>query len=275
MGHSNTIDQQTKANAEFQKYVDAQTAALDGFVTQAQADIAKSIEDYYTKGGWNDAKPLISGTYQHVTTTSEWSLQAVADMISKLQTTMFGGAPTQGASAPPQSDDLKEAVAKMGGMEALITSAAFEAIEGVLEAFTSGTQTSVQKKYDVKELAPGLTLFLCVIENQYHRSDFVSDNTIVQNAYVFDTRFSIKQGADIARFDEMTNLKAQQDAQEAMATKCNALLVALDPAADDYEVKAAKYEGIQAQANVNVEKLRAAIEALLEKKALAAAAAKG
>lgn len=259
MGHSNTIDEQAAANAAFQQYIDQQTAALDHVVSEAETKIETSIEQYYAKGGWNDAKPLISGSYQHVSTASEWSLKAVSDMIDKLQTTIFGGEPTPGAKAPEQSKDLKDTVAKMADLELLITSAAFSLIEGVLEAFTSGTQTSIQTKYDVKELAPGLTLFICVVENQYHRKDFLSDNTIIQNAYVFDTRFSIKQGGDVAKFNQMTSLIAQQDALEAIAAKCNAALGDLDPTADDFEVKEAKYLAIQDNANLRVALLQSKI----------------
>lgn len=268
MGKSNTIEQQTQQNAAFQKYIDEQTAALNTTVTNATNEINSRITDYYQKGGWDDDKPLISGTYQHIATTSEWSLDAVADMIKRIQGTIFGGPPPPGSTAPPQSEDLAEAVAKMSSMEVLITSAAFSAIEGVLEAFTSGTQTGVLKQVDVKELAPGLTLFIGVIENQYHRQDFVSNNTIIQNAYVFDTRFSIKQGGDIAKFNQMTSLSAQMDTQEKIAARCDDAIDALDVTADDFEVKDAKYQGIADKANAQADKLRAEIEKLEKSDAL-------
>jgi hypothetical protein len=270
MGHSNTIDQQAKQNAAFQTYIDEQTAALSKTVADASATINARIADYYTKGGWDDAKPLISGTYQHVSTTSEWSLDAVADMIKQIQSTIFGGPPPKGSDAPPQSQDLKEAVAKMTDMEVLITDAAFTAIEGILEAFASGTQTTVQTKVETQELAPGLTLFLAVIENQYHRSDFVSDNTIIQNAYVFDTRFSIKQGGDIAKFNQMTSLIAQQDAQEKIAAKCDQAIGDLDVTSADFAAQEAKFQGISDRANTQVGALQAEIEKLEQKAALAA-----
>lgn len=271
MGKSNTIDQQAKQNAAFQQYITEQTAELDKMTTAASQDLQTQITNYYEKGGWNDAKPLVSGTYQHLSTASEWSLDSVAKMIGTIKDTIFGGPPPVGTEKAPETDDLTQAVAKMSEMEVLIASAAFTAVEGILEAFTSGTQTTVQKQFDIKELAPGLTLFICVIENQYHRSDFVSDNTIIQNGYVFDTRFSISQGGDIAKFNQMTSLIAQQNAQEVIAGKCNTAIGNLDVTADDFEVKDAKYKAISDRANAQVEVLQAEINKLRTSQAKALA----
>lgn len=273
MGKSNTIDEQAKQNAAFQQYITEQTAELDKMTTAASQDLQSQITTYYEKGGWNDAKPLVSGTYQHLSTASEWSLDSVAKMIGTIKDSIFGGPPPDGTDKAEQSTDLAETVAKMSEMEVLIASAAFTAVEGILEAFTSGTQTTVQKQFDIKELAPGLTLFICVIENQYHRSDFVSDNTIIQNGYVFDTRFSIAQGGDVAKFNQMTSLIAQQNSQEVIAGKCNTALNNLDVTADDFDLKSTKYEAIAEKANAQVQVLQAEIDKLRGVQAQAVAAA--
>lgn len=265
MGKSKSIEDQTALNDKFQAYIDQQTQVLDKTVAAATQTLDAQIEAYYAKGGWNDAKPMISGTYQHISTTSDWSLNAVADMIGQLKSTLFGGPPPGGTTAPAQPPDVSAAVAKLDAMEVLITDAAFTAIEGILQAFTSSTQTTVQSKTEVQVLAPGLTLFLAVVENQYSRSDFVSGETIIQEAYVFDTRFSIKQGGDIAKFNQLTSLIAQQTTQQDITAKCDKAIEELDVTVDDYDVKVAKYQGIVDRANAQVEVLQGEISKLEEK----------
>lgn len=268
MGKSNTIDEQARQNAEFQTYIDEQTAALSKTLNDAKGTLDAQIEEYYAKGGWGDAKPLVSGTYQHVSTTSEWSLDSVAKMVDDLKGSLFGGPAPKGSEAPEQSKDVAAAVSKLGEMEVMIADAAFSTIEGILEAFTSGTQTTVQTKTEIKALAPGLTLFLVVVENQYHRSDFVKGETIIQEAYAFDTRFSIQQGGDIAKFNQLTSLIAQQAAQQAIAAKCDTAIEDLDVTADDFDQKEAKYQGISDRANAQVSVLQEEIQKL-ETRALA------
>jgi uncharacterized protein (DUF2164 family) len=170
MGKSNTIDQQAKLNADFQKYIDDRTKVLDDMATKAEAEIQTKIGTYYKNGNWKDAAPLIQGKYQHLSTVSEWSLDNVNKMISALHEAIFGKAPApEGSTAPTQTSDLAANVAKMSDMTLLITSAAFNAVQGIMASLTSGTETNIQQDYATKELAPVLTLFVCVIENQFHR----------------------------------------------------------------------------------------------------------
>ena len=262
MGKSNTIEQQSKANAAFQTYIDGQTKALDAMTEDALKTIESTIDTYYKKGKWDDAAPLIQGRYQHLATTSEWSLDNVSKMIDALRGAIFGGPAPEGSTKPPVSADLAETVAKMSDMTLLITSAAFNAVQGIMATFTSGSQTSIQKNFDTKELAPGLTLFMCVIENQFHRSDFLSDNTILQSGYVFETMFSIKQAGDIAKFNQVQSLIAQQDATEGLIGKFDTALQALDVTADDYDTKSTKYQASLDKLNAQNDKLKAEIDKL-------------
>lgn len=244
MGKSNTISDQEKLNAQFQSYIDTQTRVLDQLTSGAQVAIDNTIATYYKAGGWSDAKPLVAGSYQHLSTASEWSLDSVSRMIDAVRDSIFGKKPPEGTTMPTLPSDLAANVAKMAGMEQLIASAAFDAIQGVLAAFTSSTQTSVKKDYVTRVLAPGLTLFCCVIENQYSRGDFLSNNVIVQNAYVFDTRFSIRQAGDISAFNDIQALEAQKWAFRDQLAKVNAAVAALDPTEDAYQIQLAKYTAI-------------------------------
>ncbi|MBD1945428.1 hypothetical protein H6F50_24280 [Coleofasciculus sp. FACHB-712] len=265
MGKSNTIDQQAKLNADFQKYINDQTTALDTMTTKAQGEIQTTIDTYYKKGNWKDAAPLIQGKYEHLTTESEWSLDNVSKMIEALRGAIFGAPAPAGSTAPAQSSDLAANVQKMSDMTLLITSAAFNAIQGIMATFTSGTQTSVQQDFATKELAPGLTLFVCVIENQYHRSDFLNNNTILQTGYVFDTRFSIEQAGELAKFNQVQSLIAEQNTSETLISKFDAALIGLDVTADDYDAKYTKYQGNLDKLNARIADLKDLIDKLKAK----------
>jgi hypothetical protein len=184
-------------------------------------------------------------------------------MIDSIKGAIFGSNPApDGSTKTPQDANLASTVAKMGDMDLLIASAAFNAIQGILATFASSTKTSIQKDYVVKELAPGLTMFLCIIDNEYSRSDFFTGETICQTGYIFDTRFSIKQAGDIANFNQVTMLMAEQETNEDLASKCNAALKNLDVTADNYDAQSAKYTKIQDACNDRVDALKTKIDAL-------------
>ena len=91
MGSSHTLEQQAKENTEFQEYVEKQTAHLAVTATTAQTAMNAEMDAFYKKGGWTDAKPLTSGSYQHQATASEWSLDHVTKMIDAVRGAVFGG----------------------------------------------------------------------------------------------------------------------------------------------------------------------------------------
>jgi hypothetical protein len=266
MGKSNTIQQQTNLNAEFQDYINTQTANLDKMTQEAQTVIDATIEKFYKAGKWTDAAPLAQGSYQHLTTASEWSLDNVNKIIEALKNSIFGSTPAPaGSTVVEQATDLAKNIAQMSEMTLLITSAAFNAIQGIMASFTTGTQTSVQKDFATKTLAPGLTLFLCVIDNQYHKSEFLSDNTILQTGYIFETRFSIQQAGDIANFNQVQALIAEQGASQALLAKFDTALTKLD-VDDDFDVKYAKYNASMEMLNTQVSTLHKQIDDLRQKR---------
>jgi hypothetical protein len=262
MGTSNTIEQQKKLNNAFVEYIADQTKQLDKMTADAESEIGTRTEAYFKAGKWDDAAPLIRGRYEHLTTASEWSLDNVSKMIDALRNAMFGRSSTPNGSTVTKDPGVLANVAKMADMELLITTAAFNAIQGIMSTFTTGTDTSIQKDYATKELAPGMTLFLCVIENQYHRTDFLSDNSILQTAYVFDTRFSIKQAGDIANFDQVQSLIEQQHTAEDLITKFDKALNALDVTAANYDTLSTKYQASLAKLNAQVDTLKTQIDKL-------------
>lgn len=238
MGHSNTIKDQSALNEEFRKYLDEQNVELNKATAAAKEQMAKEIQDFYQQGGWSDAKPVSSGAYQHLATASEWSLAHVSQMIDGIRGAIFGGggeipaadpndktplpADAKPATAEAVSDQLKQLVAISSGTGMIIANAAFQVISGILAAFKSSTSTDIVKDIKQKDIIPGLSMFICVMENKYHRSDFFSDEMIVQNFYIFDVRMSASRAADLARFDAISSLILQQHDLEKQATDLSA-----------------------------------------------------
>lgn len=265
MGRSNTIDEQAKLNVEFQKYIDDQTANLDRMSQDAKTQIAATIESYYQEAKCTDAAPLIQGSYQHLATTSEWSLDSLSKMIDSVKNSIFGAPAPEGSTATPQSSALVKNVAQLSDMNLLIMGAAFNAIQGIMAGFSASTQTGVKKDFATKQLAPGLTLFLCVIDNQYFKASFTRNDTILQTAYIFDTRFSIQQAGNIAKFNQVQALIAEQGASQAILTKFNEAVSKLEPLDDDFDAKYASYHASMNKINAQIKTLQEEIDALSKK----------
>jgi hypothetical protein len=234
MGASPNIEDLAKQNVAFQKYIDERNAELDKASQDAKVRMDAQIAAFYKEGNWSDAKPLVSGQYQHLATASTWSLDHVIGMIDAVRGAVFGEAPAAKAAAKdpaskvpnigtdpeikPVDTATKTLMAAMGGTEMIIANAAFQAISGVLAAFKSTTETDLVKNVIQKEVVPGLSLFVTVMENKFHRSDFFTDEIIVQNFYIFETRMSLQRAADIAKFDRMKGLQQQQIDLETQAS---------------------------------------------------------
>jgi|GEM_PF-7077775 hypothetical protein len=279
MGHSPTIEQQGQKDAAFQKYVDEQTTALNKKSGEAETTMTARMDKFYKQGGWEDAKPLTQGSYQHLTTASEWSLTHVSDMIDAIRGAIFGGAAAPSATDPNSkltqigkgtvtdtAPPALTAMAAMAGIDLLIASAAFDAIQGILTTFTSKTSTEIVSNYTQKDLVPGLSLFVTVMEDMYHRSDFFTGETIIQNFYIFDAKFSVSRGADIAKFHMLETLINQQVAIESQANKMSERIAALDVNRTDYEAAFEKLTQTLDMQNKYVEKLQAQIDALRKAK---------
>jgi len=223
MGAAPTLSQQAAKDKEFQKYIDERNAELDKTVTAARTAMDGEMRTFYAAGGWNDAKPLASGAYQHLATASTWSLEHVTNMIDAVRGAVFGGppppAPNSNVPAPkgqsenkvePIDQKTKNLMSLMAGTELVIANAAFQVITGILSQFKSSMETGLVKNVQQKDLTPGMSLFICVMENKYHRKDFFNDELIIQDFYIYACSFSVTRAADIANFDRIGGLIAQQ-----------------------------------------------------------------
>ncbi|CAM2157208.1 conserved protein of unknown function [Pararobbsia alpina] len=231
MGHSTDIKTIGQDNTAFQKYIDERNAELDKTAADAQKVLDAQIKKFYADGKWDDAQPLASGSYQHLSTAATWSLNNVVDMIEGVRSAIFGGKaivmpPTKGdkddkvptasaAKGSTISPTTQNLLTMMAGTEAIIANAAFQAITGILSAIKTGTQTDLSKQIVQKDIIPGMSMFVCVMENKFSSKDFFNSEIIVQNFYIYDVRMSADRARALANFDRINGLIAQQNDLEA------------------------------------------------------------
>ncbi len=251
MGKSNDIAQQEQLNAAFQEYINKQTVALDAMIKTAQSDITTMVDQHYKTANITDANPLTYGTYEHLTTVSEWNVNSVSVAMTAISNAIFGKAPLPDKDKDKVSvntstaGDLIKNATSMEILTLLISTAAFNAVNGVLNTIDFTTSTSIQKQSATKVLAPGLTLFLCIIDNQYSKAEYLKGNTIVQTGYVFDSRYSVTEANRIGKFNLVQSLINEMSTMTELASKLSDAISNLDPTSDAYDAEYSKLTGRQ------------------------------
>jgi hypothetical protein len=99
----------------------------------------------------------------------------------------------------------------LAGLDLLIANAAFDLIQGVLQSLSTSTETALTSQMKNKMLAPGLTLFISILESSFKSSQFLTNELIIQDAYVYEVHFSIKEGESVVR---LSDLEAYEDAKQ-------------------------------------------------------------
>ncbi|EDW1732853.1 hypothetical protein S726_005044 [Salmonella enterica subsp. enterica] len=209
MGRSNSIAEQQKSNEAFQKYVTEVQSDMTKRLSDVKSSINEMIEEHYKK--YPDKNELMVGEYTHLATLSEWSLDAVNKIIDSCKKSLFGETP------PPEGSEIDKslsssAIQALKARELYIFNEAFTIINGILASFKNTTSTSVELKTDAKPVAPGIMLFISVMENSFSRSDFFNNELIVQNAYYFKACYSLKEGESVSK---ISDLQAYEDQKQS------------------------------------------------------------
>ena len=246
MGHSNSIAEQSKANAEFEKYITDTNADLDKQAAAAWTTIHDNIAAHYAPFS-NESIEIAKGSYKHVTTLSEWSLDNVSKMIKTIQGAIFGTTAQNvpGSTTTSEEDKNKpgvsQAILAMSNLQLLIANTAFNAIQGILESFTSTTKTELMSNSKVVPLSPGLTLFLYIIENNMQESRFFKNEMICQNFYLYECRYSLAEGKSIINFNQLSALADIEAAYNQQEAKLATAIAACDPLDDKFLEKETKF----------------------------------
>lgn len=260
MGQSNTIEQQAKLNTRIQAYVDQMRADLDKSLAAETVALNARVKEHYSKYG--DDALMIASSYRHLTTTSEWSLKSINTMIDSCRTAIFGGKLPDGAKKDTPKAEVTEAIKAMSNLDLLIANAAFDAVQALLSSVGSTTSTSISVKSDEKMLAPGMTLFITVVENSYHRKEFFSDETVIQNLFLFEVRFSIKEGKAMSKLSDLQAYENQKQSMRNQLLKVDDAVGKLDPTKDDYLTTLTKFLGISDALNARLKAIDDKLQAI-------------
>ncbi|EKS5642453.1 hypothetical protein QCA22_004996 [Salmonella enterica] len=246
MGRSNSIAEQQKSNEAFQKYVTEMQSDMTKRLSDVKSSINEMIEEHYKK--YPDKNELMVGEYTHLATLSEWSLDAVNKIIDSCKKSLFGETP------PPEGSEIDKslsssAIQALKARELYIFNEAFTIINGILASFKNTTSTSVELKTDAKPVAPGIMLFISVMENSFSRSDFFNNELIVQNAYYFKVCYSLKEGESVSKISDLQAYEDQKQSYRNQLIKIDDVISSLEVTNKDYLVTFQKYSNIAEMLN--------------------------
>ncbi len=208
MGRSNSIAEQAEKNQKFQEYLAAQQKAMEEHVAKSQKDIDAAVKKHYTP--YPDDALLLAGQYSHLSTVSEWSADSLNTVLDSVKGSLFGKPVPAGSTKPAETPEVSTAVAALGGLELLVANAAFDLIQGVLQSLGTSTSTNISAETKNKAVAPGLMLFVSVLESSFKSTDFFNSELIVQNIYVYEVHFSIKEGQAVSHLSDLQSYEDQK-----------------------------------------------------------------
>lgn len=239
MGKSRSLEDQAKVNRSFFNYMQEQEQLMNASVAEAEknvgADVAKFARSY------DDLQLLAKKQYQHFSTLSEWSLDAISKMIDSIANTFFAGGDLKSLGGKGTSP---AALVGMSPMEIAIAQTVVSAISTILQGFHTTTQTDISKQQLMVSAAPGLTVFLGIHERAFAAKGFTLSENIVQNAYYFEAYWSTKQNASAEAISAIQALNKTGISLRESLQIANKRVATLDPFDDKDEIMLAKLNGI-------------------------------
>ena len=261
MGRSKSIEDMARENDKFKDFVATMRKDLDAEVDKHRELIRTSVKEHYAPYG-NDDVSMLMGSFSHQSCVSEWNLDAINGMIDTCRNALLGGEKPKGTSSDEDSMGATQAIKKIAGVNELIAGAAFDAVQGLLRGVSSRTSIETKSQFATRPLAPGLTLFISVVENGYDKKHFFGTESIVQTIFVFDARYSLAEGKKQA---EMTGLMALSNLLEAFAqqlAKVSLEITKVDIMDEQYDFRMDRLENISERIKTQMGKIRDEMAAL-------------
>lgn len=205
MGQSKSIEELAAADQAFVKYMNDRRKEITETRGATRKEMDAAIEKFYKDGKWDDRKPVCTAEYVDVQNVSEWSLDNVNKILDAVGGAIFG------SKNPPPGLKLDKAVqagndavlAAVGGLQTLALSRAFSAVQGILEAFTLKSSTSITMNSKIEVVTPGLTIFVYTNSNNFQSKSFFENNLISQYFFMIDVYTSAKQLGDYTKFQDL------------------------------------------------------------------------
>lgn len=242
MGKSKSIEEQQKVNLQFQKYIDEMSNNMKSKQDEMSKKLDELIVNHYKS--FTDKALLQEGAYSHLTTTSEWSLDSVNQIIDFCCKSLFGGKSFNGTDVKKQSQEVSDSIIRLSERDLYIANCAFDIIQGILSSFTNGTSTNVEIKYDGKPIAPGMSLFIGVLNCAYINKKFFDSDKIVQTIYVFKVYYSIEEGVAESKLSDLQSYENQKSRFRKLIEENEKRLNNIDFSSDDFEEQLVKIENV-------------------------------
>lgn len=234
MGKSKSIQQQQKDNQDFQKYIESMNSNMEKNIATTNALLDEMANEHYKK--FDDKTTLMQGRYSHLSTTSEWSLNSINNIIKLCKNALFGDSLPTGSEGPEKvNPDVSASIMALKSRELYIANAACNIIQAVMGGFTNSTSTSIQTKYDAKPLSPGLMLFIGVMYNTYDYKDIFRKEKIMQSMITFKVHYSIKEGLMQSKLSDLEVYEDQKVAMRAKLGEISKQILALDFSKDGFK----------------------------------------
>jgi hypothetical protein len=234
----------------FKNWLESQQQALDVASDGLIKDVSARATDFIAKGGWKDAKRVANGVNAEIILSKTWSLDRIDKIIDDTVGKLLSGQSPQQPDPPiggtnVTTTPLPDAAASvLAGQKGAIALAVKGLVQSVLSEASSSVNASTGSSYGTVEPGPGLFFFNAVIESSYARKEFFNGETILQLVFVFECWFSQSRLHDLGVYDFIQSCMKIATIADDDINKVNAKIASLDPSADDYDAKYAKYQAI-------------------------------
>lgn len=254
MGKSKSIEQMQKENTKFQDFIKDMRKDLDEQAAAQQKKIDDMVAAYHKD--YDDEVMVLSGNFTHQSVVSEWSLDAVNKMIDSCRNAILGDAPPPpGVTAGSEAKQVATAMSQIGSVNTIIANAAFNVVQSLLRSVGSRTSVETKASQQSVPLAPGIRLFIAVVENSYDKTSFFGSDSIMQTLFVFTARYSLKEGK---KQNEMAGLQGLSDLAAAYVSQLKQLsteIAKLDIMDPEYFERMDRLERIQARIKLYLNKI--------------------
>jgi len=200
MGKSKSVQQMYKESEEFRKHIENVETRLKEQLGDDQARLITTAENFYhnSERSWSNSLYLL-GAQSDFETVSSWSLENVANIISKISDAVIGtvvGEETELPAGTDVSPDVNE-ITKKGDLtkdtRLLIASNCFNLLQGIVNSF--GSVSTIQEKYAESSIpiGQGLRIFAMVACNVSRESSFFRKEILSSYRFAYRVYYSLDE----------------------------------------------------------------------------------
>lgn len=200
MGSSPSVEDLKTKDTEFRQYLKTLEEDLGGKATDAETKLKGEIDAFYKQGGYDDAKPLISGQNTDFMHEKEFSLENMKNVIDGISAAVFSGAAPPKGAPTPNGDAVAAAGKAMGrevgalsNLELYIAGKVFDVLSSIVLSFGTGTSMTYTTATKSEPLGYGLQLFTSVSASSYESHGFFTNENIFEYLYMYRVLFSAQQ----------------------------------------------------------------------------------